>query len=43
MIISAGNNENFDFATPMGVGLIEMSMKYGALSYQHHSSTLLTI
>ncbi|HFU74020.1 MAG TPA: purine-nucleoside phosphorylase [Helicobacteraceae bacterium] len=26
MIICAGNNESFDFATPMGVGLIEMSM-----------------
>lgn len=26
MIISSGNNENFDFATPMGVGLVEMSM-----------------
>lgn len=26
MIICAGNNENFDFATPMGVGLIETSM-----------------
>ena len=26
MIICAGNNETFDFATPMGVGLIEMSM-----------------
>ena len=26
MIICAGNNENFDFATPMGVGLIEMSI-----------------
>jgi len=26
MIICAGNNENFQFATPMGVGLIETSM-----------------
>lgn len=26
MIICAGNHENFDFATPMGVGLIEMSI-----------------
>ncbi len=26
MIICAGNNENFDFATPMGVGLIESAM-----------------
>ena len=26
MIICAGNNETFNFATPMGVGLIEMSM-----------------
>ncbi len=26
MIICAGNIETFDFATPMGVGLIEMSM-----------------
>ena len=26
MIICAGNNETFSFATPMGVGLIEMSM-----------------
>jgi nucleoside phosphorylase len=26
MIVCAGNNETFDFATPMGVGLIEMSM-----------------
>ena len=26
MIICAGNNETFDFATPMGVGLIEMAM-----------------
>ena len=26
MIICAGNNETFDFATPMGVGLIESSM-----------------
>jgi len=26
MIICAGNNENFNFATPMGVGLVEMSM-----------------
>ena len=26
MIICAGNNETFEFATPMGVGLIEMSM-----------------
>ncbi|MDD2789636.1 MAG: purine-nucleoside phosphorylase [Sulfurimonas sp.] len=26
MIICAGNNENFDFATPMGVGLIETAM-----------------
>lgn len=26
MIICAGNNETFDFATPMGVGLIEMTM-----------------
>jgi len=26
MIICAGNNENFDFATPMGVGLIETAI-----------------
>ena len=26
MIICAGNNETFSFATPMGIGLIEMSM-----------------
>ncbi|MCD6258247.1 MAG: purine-nucleoside phosphorylase [Helicobacteraceae bacterium] len=26
MIICAGNNETFDFATPMGVGLVEMAM-----------------
>ncbi len=26
MIICAGNNETFDFATPMGVGLIECSI-----------------
>ncbi|MDX1295475.1 MAG: purine-nucleoside phosphorylase [Sulfurimonadaceae bacterium] len=26
MIICAGNNETFDFATPMGVGLLEMAM-----------------
>ena len=26
MIICAGNNENFDFATPMGVGLVETAM-----------------
>ena len=26
MIICAGNSENFDFATPMGVGLIETAM-----------------
>jgi len=26
MIICAGNNEHFSFATPMGVGLIEMSI-----------------
>jgi nucleoside phosphorylase len=26
MIICAGNNETFDFATPMGVGLIEVAM-----------------
>lgn len=26
MIICAGNNETFDFATPMGVGLIETAM-----------------
>ena len=26
MIICAGNNESFDFASPMGVGLIEMAM-----------------
>jgi len=26
MIICAGNNETFDFATPMGVGLIETSI-----------------
>ena len=26
MIICAGNNETFDFATPMGVGLIEASI-----------------
>ncbi len=26
MIICAGNNETFSFATPMGVGLIEMSI-----------------
>lgn len=26
MIICAGNNENFDFAIPMGVGLIETAM-----------------
>ena len=26
MIICAGNNETFDFATPMGVGLIEMTI-----------------
>ncbi|MCX6075479.1 MAG: purine-nucleoside phosphorylase [Campylobacterales bacterium] len=26
MIICAGNNETFDFATPMGVGLIEAAM-----------------
>jgi len=26
MIICAGNNEMFDFATPMGVGLVEMAM-----------------
>ncbi|MEN8147726.1 MAG: purine-nucleoside phosphorylase [Campylobacterota bacterium] len=26
MIICAGNNENFEFATPMGVGLVEIAM-----------------
>ncbi len=26
MIICAGNNETFDFATPMGVGMVEMAM-----------------
>jgi len=26
VIVCAGNNETFDFATPMGVGLIEMAM-----------------
>lgn len=26
MIICAGNNEHFDFATPMGVGLVETAM-----------------
>ena len=26
MIICAGNSENFSFATPMGVGLIESAM-----------------
>lgn len=26
MIVCAGNNETFDFATPMGVGLIEMTI-----------------
>ena len=26
MIICAGNNETFDFATPMGVGLVDMAM-----------------
>lgn len=26
MIICAGNNENFDFAQPMGVGLVETAM-----------------
>ena len=26
MIICAGNNETFDFATPMGIGLVEMSI-----------------
>lgn len=26
MIICAGNSETFDFATPMGVGLIEMTI-----------------
>ncbi|PHR55858.1 MAG: purine-nucleoside phosphorylase [Arcobacter sp.] len=26
MIICAGNNENFSFATPMGVGMVEMAM-----------------
>ncbi len=26
MILCAGNSETFDFATPMGVGLLEMSM-----------------
>jgi nucleoside phosphorylase len=26
MIICAGNNETFDFATPMGIGLVEMAM-----------------
>jgi len=26
MIICAGNNETFEFATPMGVGLVEMAM-----------------
>jgi nucleoside phosphorylase len=26
MIICAGNNENFSFATPMGIGLIETAM-----------------
>jgi len=26
MIICAGNNETFDFATPMGIGLIETTM-----------------
>ncbi|NOQ32340.1 MAG: purine-nucleoside phosphorylase [Helicobacteraceae bacterium] len=26
MIVCAGNNETFEFATPLGVGLVEMSM-----------------
>ncbi len=26
MIVCAGNNETFEFATPMGVGLVEMSI-----------------
>ncbi len=31
MIICAGNNETFDFATPMGVGLIESAMNLSRL------------
>ena len=43
MIICAGNNENFSFATPMGVGLLEMSINLTRLCLMNPPEYLLFV
>jgi len=43
MIICAGNNEHFSFATPMGVGLIEMSINLTRLCLMNPPEYLLFV
>jgi len=43
MIICAGNNETFDFATPIGVGLIDSSINLTRLIMEHRPDSLIFI
>ncbi len=43
MIVCAGNNETFDFAVPMGVGLIEMSVNLTRLCLMDPPERLLFV
>ncbi len=43
MIICAGNNETFDFATPIGVGLIDSAINLTRLMIEEKPSSLLFV
>lgn len=43
MILSAGKNESFDFATPIGIGLIESSINLTKILMQNSPKSLLFI
>jgi len=43
MIVCAGNNEIFDFATPIGVGLIDSAINLTRLIIEEQPSTLLFV
>jgi len=43
MIVCAGNNETFDFATPIGVGLVDSAINLTRLIIEEQPSSLLFI
>lgn len=43
MILCAGNNETFDFATPVGVGLIDSAMSLTRICLTHRPEFLLFV